>query len=97
MSEAAEVLTDTIESNSQASLATGLAVTSGLLTACGGGGGGGAPAAQALQSSPAPGVAPSTTGAPAQGPATDEEAARFLLQAQFSASDAEFAAVRAQG
>ena len=74
-------------------LATALAA-SALLTACGGGGGGGTTAA------PAPGsgsAAPSTPlGASFATATTDEDAARFLLQAQFSASDADIAAVRSQ-
>lgn len=72
-------------------LATALAA-SALLAACGGGGGGGATAAPG----PGPGAAsPSAAGGGSYTAATtDEEAARFLLQAQFSASDAEIAAVR---
>ena len=64
-----------------------------LATACGGGGGG-----TTATSTGTPGsaltlpVAASYTGA-----ANDEEAARFLLQAQFSASDADIAAVRSKG
>ncbi|MDA8446022.1 DUF1800 domain-containing protein [Paracidovorax valerianellae] len=78
------------------------ALASALLAACGGGGGedssptnpppaGGSPA-------PAPSPAPSggSTGA-VDAPATDEEAARFLLQAQFSATDEAIAAVRSRG
>jgi uncharacterized protein (DUF1800 family) len=59
-----------------------------LLAACGGGGSEG--------SSPGPGLAAGDGGAnPALSrPASNEEAARFLLQAQFSASDADIAAVR---
>ncbi|MES2583061.1 MAG: DUF1800 domain-containing protein [Pseudomonadota bacterium] len=70
-------------------LTTALAA-SALLAACGGGGSGGATAT--------PGPGPATPNAPAGASFTsassDEEAARFLLQAQFSASDAEIAAVR---
>jgi uncharacterized protein (DUF1800 family) len=74
-------------------LATALAA-SALLTACGGGGGGGTTAA----ASPGSGSAsPSTpVGVSFATAATDEDAARFLLQAQFSASDADIAAVRSQ-
>ena len=63
------------------------ALASSALVACGGGGGGG---------STGGGVTPLGNYAypVAQ---TDAEAARFLLQAQFSASDAEIAAVRSQG
>lgn len=65
---------------------------SALVTACGGGGGGGSTAGTT------PGTGTTIPAAPT-GPvyataATDEEAARFLLQAQFSASDAEVAALR---
>ena len=63
---------------------------SALLSACGGGGGSGTTAPS--------GTGPATPSAPAgasfTAATTDEEAARFLLQAQFSASDAEIAAVR---
>ena len=77
-----------------AKLSTALAA-SALVAACGGGGGGGATT----------GTAPGTgTTTPAASPgltyttaATDEEASRFLLQAQFSASDAEIASVRTKG
>ena len=62
-----------------------------LVTACGGGGGGGG----AGGSSDAAAVTP--TGFTYTQAASNEEAARFLLQAQFSASDAEMAAVRSQG
>ncbi|RTL46470.1 MAG: DUF1800 domain-containing protein [Burkholderiales bacterium] len=77
-----------------------------LLTACGGGGGGGdtgstappAPApAPAPSPAPAPAPAPAPTGYTYKTPASDQDAVRFLLQAQFSASDAEIAAVRSSG
>ena len=61
-----------------------------LLAACGGGG----------SSSPGSGGLPGagSGGDPAQsGPASNEDAVRFLLQAQFSASDADIAAVRSKG
>ncbi|WP_200843295.1 hypothetical protein, partial [Raoultella sp. 18086] len=64
----------------------------GILAACGGGSGGdpaGAPGGGATE---AGGSGPAAASAP-----TAEEAARFLLQAQFSASDEEIAAVRTQG
>jgi uncharacterized protein (DUF1800 family) len=57
------------------------------LAACGGSGSTPAPA-------PAPGGGQTSTVAK---PATDEEAARFLLKTQFSASDDEMAALRTQG
>lgn len=56
------------------------------LTACGGGGGGGG-SANAV-------IPPPVTVTPAP---TAQEASRFLLQAQFSASDSDIAAVQSQG
>ena len=72
------------------SIAAALAA-SALLAACGGGGSEGG--------STAPGAINAGSGAnPAlSGPASNEEAARFLLQAQFSAPDADIAAVRSKG
>jgi uncharacterized protein (DUF1800 family) len=68
----------------------GLAAT--LLAACGGGGGGSGPA------SPTPVVpVPVASGYLYPTAGTDQEAARFLMQAQFSASDADIAAVRGAG
>ncbi len=58
------------------------------LSACGGGGGGEA----------APGPAPPPTNSPPPAPPISEvEAARFLLQSQFAAPDADIATLRAQG
>jgi uncharacterized protein (DUF1800 family) len=74
------------------------------LAACGGGGGGGGGGAGGFGfpvGGGTPGANPGTT--PDTGPyhypqaQNDAEAARFLLQAQFSASDDEIAAVRAKG
>jgi uncharacterized protein (DUF1800 family) len=63
------------------------ALASAVLAACGGGGG---DTSLSLSPSPPPGPPP--------GPApTAEQASRFLLQAQFSASDADIAAVQSQG
>ena len=74
----------------------GLALTSAMLSGCGGGAGG---TAAAVPTPVIPGSAislnASTYSYPA--PLSDEAACRFLLQAQFSASDAEIAAVRTQG
>ncbi|MBI2768299.1 MAG: DUF1800 domain-containing protein [Burkholderiales bacterium] len=75
------------------------------LAACGGGGGGGAPGSAAAvgdgsaSGGGTPGTPPAlnTVGFSFPAPASDEQAARFLLQAQFSASEAEIAAVRADG
>ncbi|MDP2368010.1 DUF1800 domain-containing protein [Rhodoferax sp.] len=58
-------------------------LATGALTACGGGGSDASPA-------------PTPTPIPAE-PVSDAQAARFLLHAQFSATDADIAAVRAQG
>ena len=74
----------------------------GLLAACGGSGGG---AASTVGGVAGTGGGSADTGNVAVGtsayafitPANDEDAARFLLQAQFSASDAEIAAVRSKG
>jgi uncharacterized protein (DUF1800 family) len=62
-------------------LVAGALVSVPLATGCGGGGGGGQP----------------TSPVPTPSAITDDEAARFLLQAQFSASDADIAAVRNKG
>jgi len=73
------------------------------LTACGGGGGGGGDAAGpgasvATDGVGVTGVVPlDTTGTTFLAPANDEQSVRFLLQAQFSATEAEVAAVRAAG
>jgi uncharacterized protein (DUF1800 family) len=63
--------------------------------ACGGGGGGttGASAGTGAETGTSPGTVPISY----TSPSSDEDAARFLLQAQFSASDAEIAAVRNKG
>lgn len=75
--------------------ATGAAA---LLAACGGGGdGGGALSGAAAPAPPASPRTLSTAGQSFTAAGTDQEAARFLLQAQFSASEAEIAAVRSMG
>lgn len=71
--------------------ASAVLAVAALATACGGGGGTTATTGTPGTSTTPP-VAASYTSA-----ANDEEAARFLLQAQFSASDAEIAAVRSKG
>ena len=76
----------------------GLGAAVSALAGCGGGG----ETAAAVPITPpvvTPGVppVPPTAGYRYTLAATDEEAARFLLQAQFSASDAEVASVRAAG
>ncbi|WP_395316014.1 DUF1800 family protein [Variovorax sp. UC74_104] len=75
------------------------------LAACGGGGGGGGGSAgvgfpvggQSPGSNPGPATMPDIGPYRYTQAKSDAEAARFLLQAQFSASDAEIAAVRAKG
>lgn len=73
----------------------------GLLAACGGGGAantGSAAAGTGSASADSPSMVGVSTSAYAYtAPASDEDAARFLLQAQFSASDADIAAVRSKG
>ena len=64
----------------------GMLATPAALVACGGGGGGDS-------SGGSPG--PSNGGGTYRSAATDQEAARFLLQSQFSASTADIAALRA--
>jgi uncharacterized protein (DUF1800 family) len=69
-----------------------------LLSACGGGGGSPEPAPAPTPSpAPAPAPSPSPSGYQYLSANTDPEAARFLLQAQFSASDADIASVRSTG
>ncbi|MDM0014068.1 DUF1800 family protein [Variovorax sp. J22P168] len=94
---------------SEAKLAAALAA-SAALAACGGGGGGSNTAGLAALAAAGSGSTAPAAGsltalnntATAQGyvytqAKTDDEAARFLLQAQFSATEAEIAAVRAKG
>jgi len=76
------------DTNTPLPLLAGLAA-SAALAACGGGGGGGEEGATA-----SPGAGAALPGATHTAPLTDPEAARFLLQAQFSASTAEIAALR---
>ena len=82
-------------SDPAATVATTLAAAA-LLAACGGGGGGtdgGTAAGVAAPPTPVPVVSAFAYTAPA----SDEDAARFLLQAQFHASDASISALRSQG
>ena len=66
-------------------------VAAALLVACGGGGSeGGSPGSGAI-------ITGSGANPALSRPSSNEEAARFLLQAQFSASDADIAAVRNKG
>ena len=77
---------DAVESRVRPDAAVAALMAATMLAACGGGGGDGTVA-------PSPAPAP----APAADPVTATQAARFLLQAQFSASSAEVAAVQSQG
>ena len=70
---------------------TGATLASAALAACGGGGGGSSPAAPVVP------VNINTTGFSYATASTDAQAARFLLQAQFSASTDDIAAVRSAG
>ena len=79
-----------------AAAASAAAAVAVALAACGGGGGGGGgESAAALSALPTPVGA--TSAFAYNMPATNEEAARFLLQAQFHASDAAISSLRTQG
>ncbi len=71
------------------------------LAGCGGGGSSSKqPVSTSPTPSPSPTPAPTPTPTPTPSPTpsiSDEQAARFLLQAQFSASDTDIAAVKSQG
>jgi len=75
--------------------AAAVALSALALAACGGGGGGSAPPPSG-NPGPTPPVTPPVTPPTTPAP-TDAEAARFLLQAQFSVSDGDFSAVKANG
>lgn len=90
------------------SAATLSATAAAVLAACGGGGGDAGAASGST--GPSAGGASGNAGGPGdpvplpvvsaytyRAPATDEDAARFLLQAQFNASDTAIAALRSQG
>ena len=84
------------------SLAGAAVASAALLAACGGGGGGSAGADSGQPSAVAGSSATAGLGSAVAGfnyavPESSEDAARFLQQAQFSASDADIAAVREQG
>ncbi|WP_296444401.1 DUF1800 domain-containing protein [Rhodoferax sp. UBA5149] len=74
---------------------TAAALAAAVLAACGGGGGGSASGTVAPVGGAS--ISLNTAGFSYLMPSSDEEAARFLLQAQFSASDADIAALRATG
>ena len=87
---------------SPGSLAGAAVASAALLAACGGGGGGSAGADSGQPSAVAGSSATAGLGSAVAGfnyavPESSEDAARFLQQAQFSASDADIAAVREQG
>ncbi len=75
------------------------AMAAAMLAACGGGGGGGDTAGGAGGSAAGGGGSNGSAGGTGSvaTPASDEEAARFLLQAQFSATDEDIAALRSKG
>ena len=81
--------------SSPAAATAAAALAAAALAACGGGGGGSTSGA----STPVGGtnISLGNAGFNYVTPGTDEDAARFLLQAQFSASDAEIASLRATG
>ena len=85
-----EVMNMPAEAPSDLKLTSAVGLTT-LLTACGGGGGGGGDAVNTPVSTPTP------TGYQYPAAGSDQEAARFLLQAQFSASDADIALVKSAG
>ena len=82
-------------SDPSAAVAASLAATA-LLAACGGGGGGTDSSTAAGVAAP-PALVPMVSTFAYTAPASDEDAARFLLQAQFHASDASISALRSQG
>lgn len=91
-----DVVENSIVSTPPAPGASALAAAAGvssLLAACGGGAGGSAVETQITL----PVVVPPVVTPPVVAGVTDRQAARFLLQAQFSASDADIAAVRTKG
>ena len=73
------------------------ALASTALAACGGGAGGGGAGGAPTAVIPGAAVTLNTSGYTQLSSVTDAQASRFLLQAQFSASDTEIAAVKAQG
>ena len=85
-----------------AALITEATLAAAALAACGGGGGGGSTTGGTSGgtgggTSGGTGIKLGTVGYNFLTPVTDDDAARFLLQAQFSASDADIAAVRSSG
>ena len=69
-------------------------LASSTLVACGGGGGGGSDTGAPGSPGTSPGTTPSPGGYAYPAARSDQEAARFLLQAQLSASTAEIASLR---
>ena len=88
--------TDNRPSDPSAAVAASVAAAA-LLAACGGGGGtdGGTGVGGVASAPPMP--VPVVSAFAHTAPASDEDAARFLLQAQFHASDASISALRSQG
>lgn len=81
----------------QAASIAATAVAAAALAACGGGGGGGTGAAGSPAAPSGTSRTFSTAGYSFLGAPTDDQAARFLLQAQFSATEPEINAVKSQG
>ena len=73
------------------------AMVAALLAACGGGGSGTGATTVSSSGSSTDGLGSAVAGYSYAKPSSDAEAARFLLQAQFNASDADVAALRTQG
>lgn len=84
------------DAHATASAVAVTAIAAAALSACGGGGGGGA---APYVSTPVAGrvVVLSSAGYAYPSPTTDEQAARFLQQAQFAATEADIASVRSLG
>jgi uncharacterized protein (DUF1800 family) len=80
---------------SKTALVSASALAAALLAACGGGGGG--TRSTSTTGSSTAGLGTAVSGYSYAKPSNDTEAARFMQQAQFSASDADIAAVRDQG
>jgi uncharacterized protein (DUF1800 family) len=85
---------DAGQAQQRAAQLSAVAAAAAALAACGGGGGGGASSGTATGG---PGRTLNGAGYAHPTASSDEQAARFLLQAQFSATDTDIAAVRAMG
>jgi uncharacterized protein (DUF1800 family) len=95
--EPAQRAGDTEQNALSPKLLSAALAASALQAACGGGGGGTIDVNVGMGPPTTPGTTPGTVAVSYTSPSSDEDAVRFLLQAQFSASDAEIAAVRSKG